>query len=302
MHSDCAGPLAGATVTVGYDTGEPAVALHDDGVAPDSTAGDGHFSGLWTPAAVGPVTLTISASAPGLAVGVQTVAGDVVPWMGYTSQASATGWVDTTAGTTLPAGSILGNTDDGGWIVALPFPFEFYGVTYADMMVGTNGLIQLEHGATYGATEESFPIPYAGDDNGLLAPWWCDLELGGGSVRKLVSGTAPSRSFTVEWRNVAHVGGSGAVTFQVTLYESTNEIVFRYQDTVFGDADHDHGADATVGIECPNGVHAVQVSYHEPNLTDGMAVALTPTNTANSPIFTDDFESGATTAWSLVSP
>jgi len=276
VHTNCGGALSGATVTVGFSTGEPAVLLHDDGVAPDLAAGDGHYSGLWTPAAVGPVTLSFTASAAGLGDGTAVVTGNVVPWMGYTLRASGTGWIDTTAGTSLPAGSILGNSDDGGWIVAIPFPFAFYGVTYADMMVDTNGLIQLEHGVTYSATEESYPIPYAGDDNGLIAPWWCDLELGSGSVRALVSGTSPNRSLTVEWHAVPHYSGVGGATFQVTLSETTNEIVFRYQDTAFGAVDYDHGADATVGIECPNGVHAVQYAYHETTLTDGLSIAFSP--------------------------
>lgn len=302
VHSTCAGPLPGATATVSYDTGEPAVVLHDNGVAPDETAADGHFSGLWTPAGVGPVTLTFTASAAGLADGVEMVTGQVVPGVAYTQQGSSTGWVDTSAGTTLSTGTMLGNEDDGGWVVTLPFPFRFYGVTYGDMMVGTNGVIQLEHGATYSATEESFPIPYAGDDNGLLAPWWCDLELGSGSVRTLVSGTAPQRAFTVEWRGVSHVGSWGAVTFQVTLYESGDGIVFRYQDTVFGDAGYDHGADATVGVECPNGVHAVQYSYHQPSLTDGLAIEFVPTGIEVGALFADDFESGAFGAWSAAVP
>lgn len=213
VHSDCAGPLTGATVTVSFSTGEPAVTLHDDGVSPDEAAGDGHYTGLWTPASVGPVSLSFVASAPGLGDGTATVTGNVVPWMGYTLRASQTGWVDTSAGTTLPAGAILGNTDDGGWIVPIPFPFLFYGVTYPDMMVGTNGLLQLEHGDSYSSTEESSPIPYAGDDNGLIAPWWCDLQLGSGVVRTLTAGTAPNRSLTVEWHGVPHFDEVGAVTF-----------------------------------------------------------------------------------------
>ena len=35
VHSTCAALVAGASVSVGFSTGEPAVTLYDNGVAPD---------------------------------------------------------------------------------------------------------------------------------------------------------------------------------------------------------------------------------------------------------------------------
>jgi hypothetical protein len=38
--------------------------LHDDGIDPDLMAGDGQYAGSWTPQVTGPVTITVTASAP----------------------------------------------------------------------------------------------------------------------------------------------------------------------------------------------------------------------------------------------
>jgi subtilisin family serine protease len=65
LAGTCEGPAAGTVVTVGFDTGvDPSMVLHDDGINPDLVAGDGQYAGFWTPQNAGPVTITITASAP----------------------------------------------------------------------------------------------------------------------------------------------------------------------------------------------------------------------------------------------
>lgn len=64
LAGTCAGPAADASVTVGFDNGDPSMVLHDDGVSPDLLAGDGQYAGSWTPQAAGPVTITAATSAP----------------------------------------------------------------------------------------------------------------------------------------------------------------------------------------------------------------------------------------------
>ena len=278
VHTDCSGPApAGTTVTVTPSPGEGSITLHDDGIAPDETAGDGHFTGWWTPPAEGPVTLAFEATGTVRDTVHATVSGRVVPAMAYEARQVTSPWIDTSQGTTLDTADLLGTSDDGGWIVPIGFPFRLYGAPYDDLLVQINGMLHLAHPGRYASTEENFPVPFPDDDNGLIAPLWCDLELGtSGAVRTLVTGTAPSRVFTVEWAGVSHVDGSSPGTFQASLYETSNEIIVRWQDTVFGKAAYDHGADASVGIEGPQGVHGLQYRYHEAALADGTAVLLTP--------------------------
>lgn len=301
VHSDCAGSLAAfqpASVEASFNNGDSAIILHDDGIGPDETAGDGHYSGLWSPQHLGPVQISFQTQATGLSDGATNLSGEIVPWMNYVQLSSTSPWIDTSAGELLSSGDLLSNSDDGGWILSIGFPFSFYGVSYADMMVGTNGLIQMEHGSSYSSTEESFPLPYAGDNNGIIAPWWCDLNPGStGSLRILREGSSPHRRLTVEWRDVPHFNQVGAITFQASLYEGTNEIIFRYQDSLFGETDYDHGADASVGIEGPNGIHGLQAHYHDAAITDGDAILFSPISSSADLIFSDGFEGGNTSGW-----
>lgn len=280
VHTDCSGAVTDyepVSIQASFNNGDSPVTLRDDGVGPDETAGDGHYSGLWTPQHEGPVQISFLAQATGLDDASTSLSGEIVPWMNYIQASSTSPWIDTSGGEFLSSGDLLSNSDDGGWLVSVGFPFSLYGVSYADMMVGTNGLIQMEHGTSYSSTEESFPLPYDGDDNGIIAPWWCDLNPGtSGSLRILREGASPHRSLTIEWHEVPHFDHVGAITFQATLYEGTNEIIFRYQDTSFGDSDYDHGADASVGIEGPNGVHGIQAHYHDGAITDGEAILFSP--------------------------
>jgi hypothetical protein len=64
LAGTCAGPAADASVMVGFDNGDPSMVLHDDGINPDLLAGDGQYAGFWTPGFTGPVTITVTASAP----------------------------------------------------------------------------------------------------------------------------------------------------------------------------------------------------------------------------------------------
>ncbi len=128
------------------------------------------------------------------------------------------------------AGTATG--DDGLQNVALGFNFVFGGVSYTNATISTNGAIKLSNSAvadfatswtnnlsnTYGAP--------------IIGPLWDDNNATGGSVVYLATGTAPNRTFSVEWINI-HMGGVGSTTtptgtFQLTLTEGSNTVQFVY--------------------------------------------------------------------------
>jgi len=53
------------------------------------------------------------------------------------------------------------------------------------------------------------------------------------------------------------------VTFEVILYEGTNNIKFQYRDVIFNDPTLDYGNSATVGIR-ENDTNYLQYSYNDP--------------------------------------
>ncbi|HLQ02005.1 MAG TPA: PKD domain-containing protein, partial [Burkholderiales bacterium] len=68
-------------------------------------------------------------------------------------------------------------------------------------------------------------------------------------IYTLLEGVAPTRRLTIAWVNVQQVFALGEGTFEMTLYESSNDIVFQYQDTTFGGFSYDHGYSAAIGTE-----------------------------------------------------
>ncbi len=226
-------------------------------------------------------TLVVSnAGAGGLDFEIREARGDVTPGggpdpFGYTYQDSHSAdgptyeWIDATDGTPLNL------TDDGEANVTLPFAFTFYGVSSTAIRVGNNG------GLLFNATSGDLGVTN-GDlgtttSNNLIVPFWDDIDDETGNVYYKTVGVAPNRRFVVEWYNRPHYksgGGVGNVTFELILYEGTNNIKFQYQDVVFGDPDNpswDYGGSATVGIR-QSGSNYLQYSYNQPVLSNGLAI------------------------------
>jgi subtilisin family serine protease len=180
---------------------------------------------------------------------------------GYFCQATDFGFVD--ANTVLPLSG-----DDASVSVELPFPFTFYGTTYSSASVATNGFL------SFVTSEPIFangPIPSAEAPNGAIYPFWDDLIVdGAASVRTEVLGTAPSRSFVIEWDNVAFFADtSKRVNFEVVLTE-TGRITFQYQG--IDDDGMEEGNSATIGIENAAGDDALQYSFNQAAVSNGTAI------------------------------
>ena len=83
----------------------------------------------------------------------------------------------------------------------------------------------------------------------------------------------------IAWIGVRHADTAGAISFQATLEEGSNEILLAYQDTLHGNPAQDHGASATIGIESPDGTLASQFLHNQPLLAPYQATtALRYTN------------------------
>ena len=158
--------------------------------------------------------------------------------------------------------------DDYGGPFAIGFDFEFYGNTYSEFYVSTNGLVSL--GApTYSAYND--PIPSTWTPNNFVAPFWDDLcadywPYNTGSVYYETIGASPDMQLVVQWHEVSLYGDYDLMTFQAILNE-TGEIWFQYL-TMSGVA----GEGATIGIENLGGTDGSQYSYDTASVSDGLAV------------------------------
>jgi gliding motility-associated-like protein len=165
------------------------------------------------------------------------------------------------------------------------FSFTFYGDTYTQFYVSSNGLVTFGAGST-AATED--PIPTAATPNNFIAAFWDDLVIDpSGSILYTTIGAAPNRELIIQFRNMGfypfpvYMG-----TFTTILNETTNIIQVQYRLTILNALDRTHGGSATIGIENADGSNGVQFAYHDPSaVSTGKAITFTPagsTYTLNS--------------------
>jgi uncharacterized repeat protein (TIGR01451 family) len=183
----------------------------------------------------------------------------------------AYGWVDAMEdGTRVPGGGddrSLGPFDIG-------FPFEFYGTTYTQFYLNTNGQVLFGEGA---AAYANLGLPNEMAPNGFIAPFWDDLLSEAGTMYYKLLGDAPARRLVIEWHNVRPFGSDGALTFEVVLYEGSDEILIQYQTL---DGTGSDGSNATVGIEDQDGLEGVEYQHNGIGpgypLRPNLAVLFTP--------------------------
>ncbi|MCP4571624.1 MAG: S8 family serine peptidase [bacterium] len=153
-------------------------------------------------------------------------------------------WIDTGAGTVLEAGD-----DESLGPFPLLFPFAFHGQDRDSVRVCTNGFLSF---GEPDASHQNQGIPDPAAPNGLIAPFWDDLDPGLGGEIKVLSATD---RFVVEFDAVAHFGRADLTeTFQIEL-RPDGSILFRYAEV--GD-----GGGCTVGLEGDAGLDGLLVLFN----------------------------------------
>ncbi|MFG2074107.1 S8 family serine peptidase [Nonomuraea maritima] len=160
--------------------------------------------------------------------------------------------------------------DDDAMQVTLPFRVPFYGTGYSQAWIGTNGYITFADRATTGANTR---LPATGVPNNAVYPFWDDIVVDAqGGIYTSVTGTAPNRTYVVEWRNVTFYGDSSQrLSFEALLGED-GSVAFRYKDIEGG---RDQGTSATIGIENASGDDAMEYVYEEAALSTGQSLTFT---------------------------
>jgi Ca2+-binding RTX toxin-like protein len=175
--------------------------------------------------------------------------------------------------------STTGNGDDVSQVVPLPFTFQFYDQPATEVRINSNGGLTFDAGDTLGFS--NFPLGNDSANRRLVAPWWTDWNPGaGGDVLYGTVGSAPNRIFVVHWKDVLPFAGTAGQTasFQVQLFERTNNIEFHYADTTTSGTTSNGGV-GTVGID--NGTSSfLQYSHNQAVLSAGLAIRFSPVRCA----------------------
>jgi len=156
------------------------------------------------------------------------------------------------------------------------FDFIFFGNTYNEFFVSSNGLVM------FGAGSNAFSnvsIPDDGRPDNYIAPFWDDLIIhASGSITYQTIGTAPNRKLVIQFNNMSFWTSTVLLgTFQVILYEGSNNIQIQYKSIVDLSSDRASGGEATIGLENIDGTAGVLCSYNTPGyIYSGRAILFTP--------------------------
>lgn len=124
----------------------------------------------------------------------------------------------------------LGATDDDVVSTAVPIGFNFVynSLVATNFIASSNGRVGFL--ATVGTSAANDLATTTANLRTALAPLWDDLQCTAGVTYQL-SGSAPNRVMTIEFKNMEwnYQSGTGVISFQVKLYETTNVIEYIYQ-------------------------------------------------------------------------
>ncbi|RBQ18897.1 peptidase S8 [Spongiactinospora rosea] len=153
--------------------------------------------------------------------------------------------------------------------LTLPFPVPLYGTARSDLWVSARGFASFIEPDV----PDNEPLPNPGLPNLAVYPFWeniwVDAQAG---VYTATVGTAPHRSFVIEWRNVTfNDGNDRRLSFSVLLGED-GTIGYRYKDI---DAWRDQGLSATIGLENQDGSDAFEYSYNARVISEGRSLTFT---------------------------
>ena len=134
--------------------------------------------------------------------------------------------------TAISGGTDVNSIEDDDEISgALPigFSFNYLGTNYTNLYASSNGFISFNASAS--STNSNNLNSTTSTNRPLIAALWDDLDGFGGSAKYITTGSTPNRVFTMEWQNYLwnYQATTAGISFQVKLYEGSNNIEFIYQ-------------------------------------------------------------------------
>lgn len=166
-------------------------------------------------------------------------------------------------------GNLVGMTDfyeedDDSRVFALPFEVNFYGQTFSQITICTNGWAAFgNQGDRVNFHNRVIPSPIG--PSAKLAPFWDDLVTSPGTV--LHRHDVATGRYIIQWSRMQHLLWDEDLSFQIIIYDTAmyptergdNDILFQYKNFSNDDIDANF---CTIGIESPDYSTGIQVSYN----------------------------------------
>lgn len=188
----------------------------------------------------------------------------------------------------------------GETAVTLPFQFSYGGTLYSSVNVNANGWLSI--GGSAGVTAN--PLNAVGPV-GVVSAMGTNLAAGtGGDVTVLVTGTAPNRIATFQWRNATRRYVDNIArdnyNFQIRVYETNTTANGSRMEVVYGAMTVNHHVLVQVGLGAAGTVWSPRANFYE-NTWSTAAWFTTPQASILSRNFVP--ASGTTVAfWNRVAP
>lgn len=131
-----------------------------------------------------------------------------------------------------PTQIIAASTDEGTSAATnIGFTFQYGCNSYTQFIASSNGWMSFNTAITSADLTNDLTGATYPSDLPMIAPLWDDLSTGsGGQVGYQLTGSAPNRVLTIEWKQMLwqYSATTYALSFQVKLYETSNRIEFCY--------------------------------------------------------------------------
>jgi hypothetical protein len=196
--------------------------------------------------------------------------------------------------TTTGTGPIVpGTTDTGSHCddctvpITFPFPVSVYGNSYTDANISSNGNLQFAETIGY-LGHGCNPLPVDFMTGPVIFGYWDDLMTNTGltncttwangcGVFTATTGSAPNRTFYIEWHAVHYFDGPAA-DFEMVFYENNPNLF-----DIFYGATSDNGSDETSGVQASATGPATTFSCGDSTLTNGLDVTYTCAGASPTP-------------------
>ncbi|WP_177418136.1 IPT/TIG domain-containing protein [endosymbiont of Lamellibrachia barhami] len=170
--------------------------------------------------------------------------------------------------------------EDAKGAVPIGFDIEYFGRPFNSVTITSNGYL------TFGIDIEpgNTPLPSTAGPDSLIAVFWDDLDPSlnpSADIYYETQGAAPDRRFIVTWKAIPlKADPASRLTFQVILFESSNEVQLQYHSLENGSGVTGNGrvsgSSASIGIENIDGTKGKQVAFNqEGKVASGSAFSFT---------------------------
>ncbi len=143
-----------------------------------------------------------------------------------------------------------GNDDDDERTVSLPFTFPFYGSSFTQLKIGTNGILSPGVGSIV-SSYVNYTLPNAAAPANLIAAFWDDLLIDASA--QIRSHAVNATTFVILYENVKSIASSNRITFQVVI-RFDGQITIQYRDNQFSRS-------YTIGLQNAPKTLGPQVAY-----------------------------------------